>query len=100
MSLKDLGSALCVCGALYVPADKIKEPGDESERNGGSAKEREKKGMLYVFPSYRGISGCSNWLTENSSQFSSRLDGLLRRSSLASHFLGFICTAECGSAEM
>lgn len=41
MFLKDLGSALCVCGALYVPADKIKEPGDES---GAKRREREREG--------------------------------------------------------
>lgn len=94
-------SALWVCGALYVPADKIKEPGDESRaKRREREREGKERGCFTSLPSYRGISGCSNWLTENSSQFPSRLDGFLRRSSLASHFLGFICTAECGSAEM
>lgn len=73
--MKDPGSALCVCSALYMPIDKIKEQRDESgakQRERG--KERKEKGCFTSLPSYSGISRCSNWLTENSSQFSSRLE--------------------------
>jgi len=45
------------------------------ERDGGSEEGREKKAMLSVFfASYWEISCSSNWLAENSSQFSFRLD--------------------------
>ncbi len=45
MFLKDPGSACCVCSALYVPIDKIKEQRDESGAKrrvrGREGKERE-----------------------------------------------------------
>lgn len=89
MFLKDPGSALCVCSALYVPIDKIKEEGDESGAKrvwGGGARRREERtGCFTSLPSYKGISCCSNWLTENSSQFSSRLE--------IDFYTGQVCTS-------
>lgn len=51
--LKDPGSALCVCGALYVPIDKIKEQRDESgAKRRERGRERKEKGCFTSLPSY------------------------------------------------
>lgn len=51
----------------------------------------ERKGCFMSLTSYEGIGRRSNWLTENSSQFSFRLEIYAQvKSALASRFLGFI----------
>lgn len=72
--LKDPGSAACVCGALYVPIDEIKERKDKSVVKRRVQEERGEKGMLNVSDELWRIIWHSNWLTKNSSHFSFRLD--------------------------
>lgn len=88
MFLKDPGPAPCVCAALYVSIDKIKEPGDES----GARKRRGKKRMLYVFDELQG-----DWSPALIGSRRIRLSVSFRleiharvKSALASRFLGFV----------
>lgn len=54
--LKDPGSAACVCGALYVPIDDIKEIKDKSVvKRRVQGREGERKGCLMSLTSYEGL---------------------------------------------
>lgn len=54
--MKDPGSALCVCSALYVPIDKIKEQGDESgAKRRERGRERKERDALCLCRVTRGL---------------------------------------------
>lgn len=73
-----------------MPIDQIKEQRDESgAKRGEQGRDRREKGCFTSLPSYKGISRCSNWLTKNSSQFSSRLEIVL--------CTGQVCCSTSGS---
>lgn len=56
MFLKDPGSALCVCSALYVPIDKIKEQRDESgAKRRVRGRERKERDALRLCRVTRGL---------------------------------------------
>lgn len=78
---------LCLRCSIYAPIDEIKERGDES-----GAKRRVQGGAKKSFmslTSYEGITCRFNWLTENSSQFSSRLAIDFSHRSILLRHLGF-----------